>query len=116
MPFLTKNFNVDEGATLNFTIFWKDPNDVPINITGYTAKMQARDKQGGKILCFTLTHIDGISINGPLGRISVTVSAERTTKLVYPKSFYDLVLTAPDGVTKTRILEGTLSVSKAVTV
>jgi len=44
MPFLTKNFNVDEGATLTFTIFWKDPNDVPINITGYTAKMQARDK------------------------------------------------------------------------
>jgi hypothetical protein len=116
MPFLTKNFNVDEGATTKFTIFWKNPTGNPIDITGYSAKMQARDKQGGKILCFTLTSTDGIVIDGISGKISVTISAPRSSKLVYPKSFYDLVLTAPDQITKTRILEGTLSISKAVTV
>lgn len=116
MPFVTKNFNIDQGATFTFDIVWKDSNNAVIDLTGYSAKMQARDQAGGKQLCFTLTHTDGISINGPEGKVTVTISAERTNKLVYPKSYYDILLTAPDNITKTRILEGTLSLNRAVTV
>lgn len=115
MPFVTKNFNIDEGATFTFSIVWKDSSEAPINITGYSAKMQARDKAGGKQLCFTLTHTDGIAIDGPNGKVSVTITPERTSKLIFPKSYYDILLTSPSG-TKTRILEGTLTLSKAVTV
>jgi hypothetical protein len=116
MPFVTKNFSVDQGATYTFDVVWNDSNGQPINLTGYSAKMQVRDQAGGKQLAFTLTHVDGIAINGPLGKITVTISAERTNKLIYPKSFYDILLTAPDSITKTRILEGTLTLSRAVTV
>lgn len=116
MPFVTKNFNVDQGATMTFDVVWKDSNNQVIDLTGYAAKMQARNEAGGKQLCFTLTHTDGISINGPEGKITVTISAERTNKLISPKSYYDILLTAPDGITKTRILEGTLTLNRAVTV
>ncbi len=115
MPFLTKNFNVDQGATLEFSIVWKDANGALIDLTGYSAKMQARDKAGGKILCFTLTQTDGIAINGPQGKFTVTITPERTNRLVYPKSHYDILLTSPSGK-KTRILEGTLTLSRSVTV
>lgn len=116
MPFVTKNFTVDQGATFTFDIIWKDSNDQVIDLTGYSAKMQVRDQAGGKQLAFTLTHTDGIAINGPLGKLVVTISAERTNKMIYPKSYYDILLTAPDNVTKTRILEGTLTLNRAVTV
>ena len=92
MPFVTKNFSVDQGATYTFDVVWNDSAGQPINLTGYSAKMQVRDQAGGKQLAFTLTHTDGISINGPLGKITVTISADRTNKLIYPKSFYDILL------------------------
>lgn len=116
MPFVTKNFVIDQGATHTFDIIWKDSNDQVIDLTGYSAKMQVRDQAGGKQLAFTLTHVDGITINGPLGKLTITINADRTNKLIYPKSYYDILLTAPDGVTKTRILEGTFTLNRAVTV
>lgn len=115
MSFITKNFNVDQGSTFTFSIIWKDGSDAPIDVTGYSAKMQARDSQGGKILAFTLTHTDGIVVGGSNGTISVTISPDRTNKLIFPKTFYDILITSPSGV-KTRILEGVITPNRAVTV
>ena len=55
MPFVTKNFSVDQGATYTFDVVWNDSAGQPINLTGYSAKMQVRDTKGGSKLSFTLT-------------------------------------------------------------
>lgn len=109
-----KNFQVDENATFTFEVQYLDEENEPIQLNHHTAKMQVRDTQGGKKLAFTLDHTDGITITPSLGKLSISVSAERTKKLFYPKSAYDLVIIDPS-VNVTRLLEGYLTLNRAVT-
>jgi hypothetical protein len=109
-----KNFQVDENATFTFELQYLDEDNQPIQLNHHTAKMQVRDTQGGKKLAFSLSETDGITITPSLGKLSVSISADRTKKLFYPKSAYDLVLVDPS-VNVTRLLEGYLTLNRAVT-
>jgi hypothetical protein len=109
-----KNFQVDENATFTFEVQYLDEDNTPIQLNHHTSKMQVRDTQGGKKLAFTLTEQDGITITPSLGKLSISISADRTKKLFYPKSAYDLVLVDPS-VNTTRLLEGYLTLNRAVT-
>jgi hypothetical protein len=110
-----KNFQVDENTTFTFEVQYLDEENDPIQLNHHTAKMQVRDTQGGKKLAFTLTEQDGIVITPSLGKISVSLSPERTKKLFYPKSAYDLVIIDPS-INITRLLEGYLTLNRAVTI
>jgi hypothetical protein len=110
-----KNFEVDQNATFNFEVQYLDEDMEPIQLHYHTAKMQVRDTQGGKKLAFTLTEQDGITIVPVEGKISISISADRTNKMFYPKSAYDLVLIDPS-VNKTRLLEGYMTLSRSVTI
>jgi hypothetical protein len=110
-----KNFDVDQNATFSFEVQYLDEDDTPIQLQNYTAKMQVRDTQGGKKLAFTLTDDDGLYINPTQGKVTVNISADRTNKLFYPKSAYDLVIT-DSSLNKVRLLEGYLSLSRSVTI
>jgi hypothetical protein len=81
----------------------------------HTAKLQVRDTQGGKKLAFTLTEQDGLTISPSEGKIQISISADRTNKMFYPKSAYDLVIVDPS-VNKTRLLEGYMTLNRSVTV
>ena len=110
-----KNFEVDQGSTFTFEIQYLDEDGDPIQLHYHTAKMHVRDTQGGKKLAFTLTQNDGITISPTEGKLSIAVAAERTNKLFYPKSAYDIVLIDPS-VNKTRLLEGYLTLNRSVTI
>ena len=111
-----KNFEVDQNTTFYFTVEYTDSNDLPINLSGATAKMQVRDTKGGSKLSFTLTSpFDGIVINGPLGRVTCTMTPAQTNKLFYPKSSYDIMITDTHN-TKIKLLEGFLTLSRSVTI
>jgi len=110
-----KNFEVDQNATFNFEVQYLDEDESPIQLHFHTAKMQVRDTQGGKKVAFTLTESDGITISPIEGKLSISISADRTNKLFYPKSAYDLVLIDPS-VNKTRLLEGYMTLNRAVTI
>jgi hypothetical protein len=109
-----KNFQVDQNATFNFEVQYLDEDETPIQLNNHTAKMQVRDTQGGKKLAFTLSETDGIVISPTEGKLSISISAERTNKMFYPKSAYDLVIT-DSSLNKTRLLEGYMSLNRAVT-
>jgi len=111
-----KNFEVDQNTTFSFVIDYTDNNDLPIDLTGAVAKMQVRDTKGGSKLSFTLTsQLDGITINGPLGKITCTMTPAQTNKLFYPKSSYDIMITDSNNK-KIKILEGFLTLSRSVTI
>ena len=110
-----KNFEVDQNTTFTFEVQYLDEDQNPIQLNFHTAKLQVRDTQGGKKLAFTLTENDGLVINPTLGKIQVSISADRTNKMFYPKSAYDLVLIDPS-VNKTRLLEGYMTLSRSVTI
>ena len=110
-----KNFEVDQNATFNFEIQYLDEDMDPIQLHSHTAKMQVRDVQGGKKLAFTLTEVDGITISPTEGKLSISISADRTNKMFYPKSAYDIVLIDPS-VNKIRLLEGYMTLNRSVTI
>ena len=110
-----KNWEVDVNTTYSFSVVYKDPNGDPIDITGSTAKMQVRNAQGDK-LAFTLTSPSGgITIDGPNGLITVKMTPTQTSKLFYPKSVYDLMLTDSQA-NKTKLVGGYLTASRSVTI
>lgn len=110
-----KNWEVDINTTYSFSVVYKDPNGNPIDITGSTAKMQVRNAQGDK-LAFTLTSPSGgITIDGPNGLITVKMTPTQTSKLFYPKSVYDLMLTDSQA-NKTKLVGGYLTASRSVTI
>lgn len=75
------NINVEQGASWTLDLTWKDDADVPINLTGYSARMQIRKAYSGAAL-LSLTSTDGdIVLGGALGTIAITASATQTSAI-----------------------------------
>ena len=111
-----KNFEVDQNATFSFVVEYKDDNGNAIDLTGASAKMQVRDVKGGTKLAVTLTSPSGgIVINGPLGKLTVTLTPTQTNKLFYPKSVYDIMV-VDSNANKIKLLEGFLTLNRSVTI
>jgi hypothetical protein len=111
-----KNFEVDQNTTFSFIVEYKDNNDLPIALTGASAKMQVRETKGGSKLAFTLSSpTSGISINESAGSLTIKMSPAQTNSLFYPKSSYDIMITDSNG-NKTKLLEGYLTLSRSVTI
>ena len=109
------NMICPQGATFSKTLVWKI-DDVPVNLTGYTARMQAKDKH--KSTCAPIINITtsngGIILGGATGTIDLLVSASDTA-LIYAKEYvYDLELVIDDTVY--RVIEGKFIVTPEVTI
>ena len=85
----------DIGATLDFTATYneKDSGNL-INLTGYTAKMQVRDKKPDSEAILTLTSDagGGITLGGALGTLKIHIKNTQTAALPVGDYYYDLVL------------------------
>tara|TARA_R110000803_G_scaffold157627_1_gene221938 strand:+ start:972 stop:1382 length:411 start_codon:yes stop_codon:yes gene_type:complete len=127
------SFTIEQGATLNFEIQYKDSGSIPIDLTGYDARMEIRSTFSGSgvtYLTFTSSigdtytelvdnsflSLSGSNLTTPLssGSIGVYAGYELTDTLVFQgEAFYDLEIT--DGVVRTRILEGRVRLSPQTT-
>jgi hypothetical protein len=104
---------VEQWATLELPITWLDQNRAPINLLGWSARLQIRAKVGGAVLV-TLVSPTNITL-GTDGTISVEIPSGTTGTLNFTNGVYDLLLTAPSGKKK-RLIEGKITFSPAVTV
>lgn len=117
-----RNLRIDQGATytLDFTWYADDPANPgqpdlnnPIPLTGATARMQIRKKQGEQVL-LEATSGDGITIDGPAGRVTAVLVPAKTNMLSYKSCRYDLeVEFSPTEVY--RLLEGSVTVKANIT-
>lgn len=89
----------------------------PINLTGYSGRLQIRPAAGNAdvLLEINSAALGGITISGTTGVVALQITAAQTTLMTFPNAVYDLIVTAPDGVTTTRLAEGAVSVDPAVT-
>jgi hypothetical protein len=111
-----KNFEVDQNATFNFVLEYKDDNGNAIDLTGASAKMQVRDTKGGAKLAVTLTSPSGGIVIDPLnGKLTIKMTPTQTNKLFYPKSSYDLMVVDSNG-NKIKLLEGFMTLNRSVTI
>lgn len=124
------SFIIEQGATVDFEIVYKNPDGTPVVLDGYTASMQIKSEPGGTTFAsltgqstdtFSQTASGSyISLKGsnnvtPLtsGSIGIYMGHAVTNDFNFGEAVYDLEL-ENDNV-KTRLLEGKVQLSKQVT-
>jgi hypothetical protein len=119
------SFVIEQGATLNLELQYKDSTGTPINLTGCGGKMQIRQSTTSPTSYITLSSslaADGTGLNfsgsngttpPASGSIGVYISAVSSSLLDFNTGVYDLEITSGSFVT--RILEGQIKLSLNVT-
>jgi hypothetical protein len=101
----TYNFVIEQGATLNKVITWKDGNDAAINLTGYTAVAQFRPTIATAPVLTLSSAATGITLGGVAGTITLQATATVTAALAAGEGVWGLELTSAGGVV-TSLLTG----------
>ncbi len=122
------SFTIEQGATLDFELAYKDSNNNPIDLTGYQGRMQIRPSVGSDTIHITLSSSladDGTGlnfsgsngINPPTsGTLGIFISANSSSQLNFNEAVYDLeIATGSTYPIVTRILEGQVKLDKNVT-
>lgn len=91
------------GDTLQVDVLWSQSNGTPVNLTGYTARMQVRPQPGDGAPILDLTSGSGITLGGSAGTIAATAPPATTRTFAPGEYVYDLELTSPTGVVTTII-------------
>ena len=116
LPIAIADICIFQGATFDQTLFYEtgEPS-TPVNLAGFTAKMQIRSKPESKALILELSTTNGrIVLNEATGSIRLFISATDSALLsVCDKAVYDLELY--NGAVTTRILQGNVIISPEVT-
>lgn len=107
------NLRIEQGAKFGVQFIWKDGDKNPIDLTGYTAKLQMRESKEDTNVIYDSTTGDDISLGGVAGTIDWTLTTAITTAFDFDHAFYDLELTKDNETT--RFLEGRVYLSKEVT-
>lgn len=115
MPAATYDLYIEQGATFVKQITWKDSSGTPVDLSGYTARMQFRSSVNSDTILFSATTTNGkITLGGAAGTIDIEIDATDTTAFAFVSAVYDLELESASGFV-TRLLEGGVEVSKEVT-
>ena len=124
------NFTIEQGATVDFEIQYKDSSGTPVNLSGHTAAMVLRLSAGGSTiqeltssLGDTYTKASGsafLSLSGSSlstslssGSIGVYIGHAITDAFTFSEALYDIELT--NGEARTRLLQGKIKLSKDIT-
>ena len=125
MPAGKYSFIIEQGATLSTQIQWNDATGSAVNLTGYSARMQIRPSIASSDVYLSLSSSlqgdgTGLNMSGSSGAIPPTsgsiglyISAATSSLLDFDTAVYDLELIS--GSVVTRLLEGSVKLSKNVT-
>ena len=106
----TYNFTVQRRADHSIPIVFKDGNNNPINLTGFTVAAQVwEETRTTKYADFTTTYTDRAA-----GYISITLTDEQTATFARNTLAYDVLLVDGNGL-REYYLEGTITVSEGYT-
>ena len=110
----TYNITAYQGASFDIQFAWKI-DDTPVDLSGYTARMQARRRADSVTAALTLTTENGrITLGDAAGTITLDVSADDMENVDAAEYVYDLELESAGGEVY-RLLEGKFTVSAEVT-
>lgn len=125
------SFVIEQGATTNFEIQYKDSNNTPIDLTYYSGRLQIRStyaQDSGEIY-LTLSssrNTDGTGLNfsgsngttpPTSGSIGIYIAACTSSALTFDEGVYDLEIYSGSGDCPytVRLLQGNVKLSKEVT-
>lgn len=108
------NLTFSQGATWKLSMAYNNSDGVPIDLSNYTARMQARTTYTAATAALTLTNGSGITLGGTAGSIDLLVPASTTATIGAAQYVYDMELVSASNEV-TRLIEGTLIVTPEVT-
>ena len=104
------NIFIDQGATFTTTVTVTDSNGDAVNLSGYSVAAQIRKT----FLSSSATAFTASISNASSGKITISLTDTQTTALEAGRFVYDVLITASGG-TKTRVVEGQVTVNPSVT-
>jgi len=107
------NFLCPQGTTFNRLLAYKI-DDVPVNLNGYTSRLQVRETHYAQETIVALTSGSGITLGGSAGTIDLLISASATAAFNAGNFVYDLEIQSTNG-TIDRLIEGSFIVTPEVT-
>ena len=119
------NLSIEQGATFDLEIRYKDANGDPVDLTGYSGRLQIRQSADSLTSYITLSsslqpdrtglNFSGSDNNKPptSGSISIFISAYSSSLLNFGQGVYDLEIYS--GSYAYRLLQGGVRLSKEVT-
>jgi hypothetical protein len=122
LPIAEADICIFQGATFSQTLIWEVGNPpAPVDLTGYSAKLQVRSSARSKAVIIELSTDNGrlsLGTGGDLttGAINLFISASDTAELSLcedVKAVYDLEMS--QGYTVSRILQGNVIIVPEVT-
>ena len=122
------DIHIDQGADWSLNLTWKDGTGTPVNLTGYTARLQIRKSYDASTTKLSLTSSGGgIVLGGSGGTVAITATKTQTTAIALDylslfwnddkqaqRMVYDLEMESSGGVV-TRLLQGAAFVYPEVT-
>lgn len=113
---VVKNLTIYQGSRFRYPMRWLiGPNLqtlTPVDLTGYTARLQVRDGAGNLLLDLT-TENGGITLGGVLGTIVLLLTTAQTTALTWDVGTYHLEMVQPD-LEAIRLMGGRMQVSQEI--
>lgn len=107
------NFKIWKGVTKRLTLRWRDAEGTLVPLTGYTAKMQVRNRAGGNVLIELSTANGRIALTSP-GIIELYIPANSSNDILQTSGPYDLKVYPPGG-DELMIIIGTVTFVTTVT-
>lgn len=111
----TYDFQAGVGETFQQTCRWLDPDREPIDLTGWSARMQVRPfRDSTTVFASVSTTDDGIVFDDDPGTFTITITDTVMDTMPPGTAFYDLEFIAPDGSVE-RLIRGRFIVRQQVT-
>jgi phage pi2 protein 07 len=113
----TLDITIYQGSTFSQVFQWKSGSpSVPVNLTGYTARMQIREKFSSPDYVINLTTENGgiVFRDAVNGTFSIEMSATDTAAMNFKHAVYDIEFVSPSGIV-TRLFGGSVTLSPEVT-
>jgi len=122
------SFVIEQGATVNFELQYKDNTGTPIDLTNYSGRMQIRSSVSSPVVLLNLSsslNPDGTGINfsgsngstpPTSGSIGIYIAACTSSMLNFDQAVYDLEIYSGSNCPYViRLLEGQVKLSKEIT-
>lgn len=117
MPAGRYNFTIEQGASYRTKFIARDKlTKELLDLTGYSARMQARQSIGSPTALLDLDtgSKGGLEIVGPDAEVILVLTEAQTAAISVPEMVFDLELVAPDGWVM-RLIKGKIKVDFEVT-
>lgn len=109
-----ENLSIDQGVTYKHRFDYVDTTNTPIDISGYTARMQIRESVDDTVTVYDSTVGSDIEIDGPNGTVTLTIPATTTEAFTFSAGVYDIEIVSSQSEV-IRLVEGRVKIRPEVT-